>query len=154
MSQSERNRRLEGGDAHAWRLDVGEAARRWGGLYFTDRRFGKMAVNGECCGDVVVARKDIGAAYHLAVVVDDAAQGVSLVSRGEDLLGATHVHRLLQKALDFPEPEYLHHPLVLDEEGRRLAKRHDAMALRSLRAMGAEPERCREAAERWLRGFL
>jgi glutamyl-Q tRNA(Asp) synthetase len=154
LCDSERNERLERGDAHAWRLNVGEAARRWGGLHFYDRRFGKIAVDGGRLGDVVVARKDIGAAYHLAVVVDDAAQGVTLVSRGEDLLGATHVHRILQKALDLPEPEYLHHPLVLDEEGKRLAKRHDALSLRSMRAMGQKPEQCWDAAEKWLRGFL
>ena len=83
-----------------------------------------------------MARKDIGASYHLAVVVDDAAQQVSLVTRGDDLLGSTHVHRLLQNLLGLPEPEYLHHVLVCDENGKRLAKRHEALALRQMRNTG------------------
>jgi glutamyl-Q tRNA(Asp) synthetase len=90
-------------------------------------------------GDVVLARKDIGAAYHLAVVVDDAAQGISHVVRGGDLLEATPLHRLLQTLLGLPEPVWHHHRLIRDAAGRRLAKRDDARALGTLRAEGASP---------------
>lgn len=96
-------------------------------------------------GDVVLARKDIGtAAYHLAVVVDDAAQGVTHVVRGEDLLAATPIHRLLQALLDLPVPVWHHHALVRDEHGKRLAKRDDARAIRSYRDMGMTPAEVRE----------
>lgn len=91
-------------------------------------------------GDVVLARKDIGAAaYHLAVVVDDAAQGVTHVIRGEDLLEATAIHRMLQALLDLPVPVWHHHRLVRDETGRRLAKRDGAWAIRAYRAEGRTP---------------
>ena len=90
-------------------------------------------------GDVVLARRDIGTSYHLAVVVDDAAQGVTHVVRGADLLDATPLHRLLQALLGLPAPPWHHHRLVRDETGRRLAKRDDARALATLRAAGATP---------------
>jgi glutamyl-Q tRNA(Asp) synthetase len=91
-------------------------------------------------GDVVLARRDIGAAsYHLAVVVDDAHQGITEVTRGEDLFPATFLHRLLQALLGLPTPLYHHHRLIRDETGRRLAKRDDARALRRFRAEGATP---------------
>lgn len=154
LSADERRKRMEHGDAHAWRLDMGKSMDFCGELTFFDRRFGKVLVSREAVGDVVIARKDIGAAYHLAVVVDDAAQGVTLVTRGEDLLAATHVHRILQAILHFPQPEYLHHPLVLDHEGKRLAKRNDALALRTLRERGASVEELVASAEHWLRDFF
>jgi len=91
-------------------------------------------------GDVVLARRDVGAAYHLAVVVDDAAQGVSEVTRGEDLFSATPLHVLLQHLLGLPVPAYHHHRLIRDETGRRLAKRDDARALARFRAEGATPD--------------
>jgi glutamyl-Q tRNA(Asp) synthetase len=90
-------------------------------------------------GDVVLARKETPASYHLAVVVDDALQGVTLVTRGVDLLFATHLHRLLQALLDLPTPRYHHHPLLLDDAGQRLAKRRQSPALRDLRAAGLTP---------------
>ena len=90
-------------------------------------------------GDVVLARKDAPASYHLAVVVDDAAQGVTDVVRGRDLFAATHIHRLLQALLDLPTPAYHHHALLTDAAGERLAKRHGAPTLASLRAAGADP---------------
>jgi glutamyl-Q tRNA(Asp) synthetase len=90
-------------------------------------------------GDVVLARKDAPVSYHLAVTIDDAAQGVTDVVRGEDLFAATHVHRLLQALLGLPTPRYHHHKLILDEAGRRLAKRHGAPTLAELRAAGADP---------------
>ena len=90
-------------------------------------------------GDLVLARKDVPASYHLAVVVDDAFQGVTLVTRGEDLLPATHVQRLLQALLALPEPAYAHHRLILDDQGRKFSKRDQAVTLRALRQGGATP---------------
>jgi len=89
-------------------------------------------------GDVVLARKDVPASYHLAVTVDDAIQGVTLVTRGEDLAAATHVHRILQ-ALHLPTPRYRHHDLVTDAAGRRLSKRDRALTIRSMRESGIGP---------------
>jgi glutamyl-Q tRNA(Asp) synthetase len=108
-------------------------------LTLTDLRHGLHAVDPGLLGDVVLARKDIGTSYHLAVVVDDAFQQVSHVTRGEDLLPSTHVHRLIQALLELPEPVYLHHELVTDGQGVRLAKRHDALSIRSLRESGLDP---------------
>ena len=124
------------GHPHAWRLDSQKAAQSCGPLTFTDLRHGNIAVNPDLLGDVVLARKDIGCAYHLAVVVDDAFQHITHVTRGEDLLSSTHVHRLLQVLLGFPEPLYLHHHLVLDSEGKRLAKRDESLSLHALREAG------------------
>lgn len=90
-------------------------------------------------GDVVLSRRGMGTSYHLAVVVDDAAQGVTLVTRGLDLFASTHIHVLLQHLLDLPVPDYLHHRLIRDTAGRRLAKRDDARAIRQYRAEGASP---------------
>jgi glutamyl-Q tRNA(Asp) synthetase len=87
-------------------------------------------------GDIVLARGDVGAAYHLAVVVDDAFQQVSLVTRGNDLFAATHVQRLLQALLGLREPQYAHHRLILDAQGNKLSKRDGPVTLRDLRARG------------------
>ena len=132
-------RKLAAAIPHAWRLDSHKAAALAGPLTFLDLRFGSVRVNPGLLGDVVLARKDIGTAYHLAVVVDDAFQQISHVTRGDDLLPSTHVHRLLQSVLDLPEPAYLHHPLVLDEHGKRLAKRSDALSIAALRDAGLSP---------------
>ena len=91
-------------------------------------------------GDVVLSRRGMGTSYHLAVVVDDAAQGITLVTRGVDLFASTHIHVLLQHLLDLPTPAYLHHRLIRDTAGRRLAKRDDARAIRQYRADGASPD--------------
>jgi len=91
------------------------------------------------CSDIALSRKDMGAAYHLAVVIDDAAQGITEVTRGEDLFAATQIHRLLQALLGLPTPKYHHHALVRDEAGKRLAKRDDARSLAHYRAAGATP---------------
>jgi len=136
LTADERQRKPDNGGTHAWRLDSRKAADLTGRLTFADLRFGTLEVNPGLLGDVVLARKDIGTAYHLAVVVDDAYQEISHVTRGEDLLPSTHVHRLLQALLGLPEPVYVHHPLVLDAQGRRLAKRHDALAIAALRQAG------------------
>ncbi len=134
LPPAERDRRISAGHPHAWRLDTARATP--GPLFFTDRTRGRLRCTPETLGDVVLARKDAGLSYHLCVVCDDAAQGVTLVTRGEDLLPATAIHRLLQTLLDLPEPLYEHHPLLLDADGKRLAKRDNAPTLRSLRAAG------------------
>ena len=139
LDETEREQKISAGLPHAWRLDSRMAASINGPLSFRDLRFGTIAVDPELLGDVVLARKDIGPAYHLAVVVDDAFQQITHVTRGEDLLPSTHVHRLLQKLLGLPEPVYLHHELVLDEQGKRLAKRHDALSIAALRESGLTP---------------
>ena len=90
-------------------------------------------------GDVVLARKDFPASYHLAVTVDDAIQGVTLVTRGEDLATATHIHRVLQALLALPTPRYRHHALLIDAAGRRLAKRKGAPTIGSMRQKGMTP---------------
>lgn len=122
---------------HAWRLDVAAALARTGPLAWTDSRHGTETVGARPIGDVVLARKDIGTSYHLAVTVDDAAQGVTDIVRGADLFAATDVHRLLQALLDLPVPRYHHHRLIVDADGRRLAKRDGALSLAALRAAGA-----------------
>lgn len=90
-------------------------------------------------GDIVLARRDMGTSYHLAVVLDDAAQGITYVTRGRDLFEATKIHVILQRLLDLPTPIYHHHRLIRDDQGKRLAKRDDARALRTYRADGATP---------------
>lgn len=122
----------------AWRLNVSAASNLTGSLSFHDQRHGEIAVNPFLLGDVILARKDIGTSYHLAVVVDDAAQQITHVTRGEDLLPSTHIHRLLQKLLGLPEPIYLHHRLITDDSGQRLAKRHDSLSIQSLREQGED----------------
>lgn len=139
LSVEEREEKMRAGVAFAWRLDAGKAAEMTGPLAFRDLRFGEVAVDPQLLGDVVLARKDIGTAYHLAVVVDDAFQNITHVTRGEDLLSSTHVHRLLQFLLELPEPLYLHHELMLDEDGKRLAKRNDSLAVATLRERGISP---------------
>lgn len=150
-SADEREARLERGDACAWRLDVAKARE----LVDTPLRFqemgsgptgetGEITAKIEVFGDFVLARKDAPASYHLSVVVDDALQGVTLVTRGNDLFAATSVHRLLQALLGLPAPRYGHHRLILDAAGKRLAKRDDATTLRTLRAQGVTPAQIRE----------
>ena len=90
-------------------------------------------------GDVVLARRGMGTSYHLSVVVDDAAQGITLVTRGKDLFDSTYIHALLQALLGLPQPLYHHHRLIRDDAGKRLAKRDDARAIRLYRAEGASP---------------
>jgi glutamyl-Q tRNA(Asp) synthetase len=137
LSAEDRERRCAG-EPHAWRLDMAKAAARAGPLYWRDGDT-EVQAEPETQGDVVLARKDAPVSYHLAVTVDDAAQGVTDVVRGRDLYAATDVHRLLQALLGLPTPHYHHHPLLLDSGGRRLAKRHGAPTLRELREGGADP---------------
>jgi glutamyl-Q tRNA(Asp) synthetase len=125
----------------AWRLDMAAAVRRAGPLVWHDRVAGEVAATADIFGDVVLARKDTPTSYHLAVTIDDAAQGVTDVVRGRDLFAATHVHRLLQALLELPVPRYHHHALVLDADGNRLAKRTSAATIADYRFAGANPRR-------------
>jgi glutamyl-Q tRNA(Asp) synthetase len=126
-------------EPHAWRLDMAAAAARAGSLVWTDLDAGEIAADPLVQGDVVIARKDAPVSYHLAVTVDDAAQGITHVIRGQDLFAATHIHRLLQALLDLPTPLYRHHRLLCESDGQRLAKRNGATSLADLRAQGADP---------------
>ncbi|HEV7661454.1 MAG TPA: tRNA glutamyl-Q(34) synthetase GluQRS [Allosphingosinicella sp.] len=132
---------------HAWRLDIAAAMARAEPLYWMDGHTEVQAEPGRF-GDVVLARKDAPASYHLAVTIDDAAQGVTDVVRGRDLFAATDVHRLLQALLGLPTPLYHHHDLLTDAGGHRLAKRHGAPTLADLRAGGADPAALVEALRR------
>lgn len=139
----------EAGKPAAIRLDMARALDHAGPLSFTETGQGEIALEPERMiaeiGDVVLARKDAAAAYHLAVVVDDAEQKVSHVTRGEDLFPSTPVHRLLQALLELPVPVYRHHRLIRDETGRRLAKRADDVSLAALREEGWTPTDIRQA---------
>ena len=139
LSTTERSELLTAGKSHCWRLDAAAAAAHTGPLRFLDQLHGTIQVDPTLLGDVILARKDIATSYHLAVVVDDAFQEISLVTRGEDLLPSTHVHRLLQVLLNFPEPTYHHHRLITDEQGQRLAKRDESQTLQALRTAGQSP---------------
>jgi len=136
LDTREAETRLADGEPHTWRLNSAKALDSHGELTFHDLSHGTSRVDVMVNGDVVIARKDIGTSYHLAVVVDDAFQKVTHVTRGEDLLGATHVQRQLQAILGYREPIYLHHGLVRDENGIRLAKRDAARSIRQLRDKG------------------
>lgn len=147
LSEAERAARIAHGDEHAWRLDVARASASVGSLAFDESGEGERGVISATpgiFGDVVLARRETPTSYHLSVVVDDAAQGVTLVTRGLDLFPATHLHRLLQQLLTLPVPRYRHHRLILDAEGKRLAKRDQATALRTLRAEGKTAREIRE----------
>jgi glutamyl-Q tRNA(Asp) synthetase len=137
LEPDERARRMER-EPHAWRLDMRAAVSAAPLLYWEDGDT-EVRAEPEAFGDVVLARKDAPVSYHLAVTVDDAAQGVTDVVRGRDLYAATDIHRLLQALLGLPTPHYRHHPLLADADGRRLAKRHGAPSLADLRAGGADP---------------
>jgi glutamyl-Q tRNA(Asp) synthetase len=126
------------GAQYAWRIDMAKAVALAGPLDWHDERAGVQRAEPLAQGDVVLARKDAPASYHLAVVVDDAFQGVTHIVRGQDLFAATDIHRLLQHLLDVPTPIYRHHPLLLGADGQRLAKRNGAPTLASLRDNGVD----------------
>jgi len=141
LSVDEQQSRIAAGESFAMRLNLGRAIAETGGvLQWTDLSRGIQKAQPEILGDVVLVRKDIGCSYHLAVVLDDALQGITCITRGEDLFEATHVQRLLQALLGLPTPEYRHHQLICDASGRRLAKRDEAETLRSLRARGVSAQ--------------
>ena len=122
----------------AWRLDVETALARTGPLTWEDELHGAQASDPREFGDVVLVRKDAPASYHLAATLDDAADGVTLVTRGMDLFAATHVHRLLQALLGLPVPRWHHHALLLDADGKKLAKRRGSPSLADRRAAGED----------------
>ncbi len=140
LSAHERRARIRQGLSYALRLDVAKAQRLAGPLFWEDEIKGVIEAAPTRHGDVVLARKDTPSSYHLAVTVDDALQGVTLVTRGEDLFAATDIHRLLQALLGYPTPRYRHHRLLTDASGRRFAKRDRAVTLRGLRAIGKTPD--------------
>jgi glutamyl-Q tRNA(Asp) synthetase len=155
LAADEEARRLARGEAFAWRLSLARARDALGGfdrLTFLeegqgpDGEHGWIAADPERAGDAILARKDVGVAYHLAVVVDDAHQGVTHVVRGQDLFAAAHIQRLLQALLDLPTPTYRHHRLLMGADGKRLAKRNGGETLSDLRAAGVTPQEVRARA--------
>ena len=132
--------KLAAGLPHSWRLDMQRVQDLIGCPTWHDMRRGTQRCVPTVYGDVVLARKDFPASYHLSVVVDDAAQGVTHVTRGADLFDATHIHRALQGVLGLPVPLYCHHALLRDNNGKRLAKRDGARSIASLREAGFSPE--------------
>lgn len=139
--------RQAAGQPFVLRLDIGKARALAGSdIAFTDERAGTISARPEMLGDVVLARRDTPCSYHLCVTVDDALQGVTWVTRAEDLLPSTHIHRLLQELLALPVPAYAHHRLLNDESGQRLAKRAGAPSLRSLREAGRSAAQVRAMA--------
>lgn len=139
--------RLAAGEPFAWRLSLETARARlgadWDALTFTDLDQGVTPARPQTAGDVVLARKDLGVAYHLASVVDDALQGVTHVIRGEDLAEAAHIHRLLQALLGLPAPVYRHHRLLTGPDGKKFSKRDHAQSLRDIRENGVSAAQLR-----------
>ncbi len=136
LTPTERRERMAAGREHCMRLDAARAAREAGPYRFVDERFGHIEGEPLLMGDFVIARKDTPTSYHLAVTVDDHLQGVTLVTRGEDILPSTHVHVLLQRLLGYDTPRYAHHRLLLGSDGKRLAKRDRSTSIRLLREDG------------------
>jgi glutamyl-Q tRNA(Asp) synthetase len=133
------------GESFALRLNMTEALKHAGAdLAFEDATQGLINADPAKFGDVILARKETPTSYHLAVTVDDHTQGITCVTRGDDLFEATHIHRLLQQLLNYETPRYAHHPLIQDAEGRRLAKRTQATSLNELRRRGLTPDAVRE----------
>ena len=143
LAPSERAGRLAAGVPHAWRLDTARALALSRAPLTYDTPAGTVFCRPERFGDVVLARKDAPASYHLCVTHDDAIQGVTLVTRADDLQPVTDIHRLLQDLMNWPVPTYLFHPLITGEHGRRLAKRDGAPTLRAARASGLTPDAVR-----------
>jgi glutamyl-Q tRNA(Asp) synthetase len=145
LPASDRKRRIDAGEPYALRLDMTAALARAGKLVWAETGAGPNGETGaiiadpSAWGDVILARKETPTSYHLAVVVDDAAQGVSDVVRGCDLYRATAVHRLLQALLGLPQPRYHHHRLILDADGSKLSKSSQSTGMRELRARGVSP---------------
>lgn len=153
IPDSERRRRIASGEPYALRLDMQAALARAGALTWIETGAGLAGETGTITadalawGDVILARKETPTSYHLAVTVDDAAQGVTDVVRGRDLFYATAVHRLLQTLLGLPQPRYHHHRLILDADGNKLSKSTQSTGLRELRAGGVSPDEIRHLAD-------
>ncbi|MBO6542675.1 MAG: tRNA glutamyl-Q(34) synthetase GluQRS [Alphaproteobacteria bacterium] len=150
MASEERSHFLWEGRSYAWRLDMEKALNlateiNRGPVTFVEAEggpngeTGQQIIQPDLFGDVIIARKDVPTSYHLAVVVDDALQGITHVTRGLDLYPATYIHRLLQILLDLPEPLYSHHRLIVDSDGRRLSKSARDKGLKDLRTAGQSP---------------
>lgn len=133
-----RRRGVMPGPDVVWRLDMEQAAELAGPLEWFDERRGMQLARPELAGDVVLWRKDAPASYHLAATLDDAADGVTVVTRGVDLFAATHIHRLLQALLGLPVPVWHHHPVLVEADGRKLAKRRGSPALADRRRAGED----------------
>ncbi len=146
LGAPERAARIADGRPYALRLNVAAALAATGPLAWQDLDRGLIQAEPRLLGDVVLGRRDAPASYHLAVTVDDHRQGVSLVTRGEDLLAATHIHRLLQALLKLETPLYRHHRLLANDRGERLAKRDGALAIGALRAAGHSAAEVRKMA--------
>ena len=154
LSRRERVRRIASGAQHAWRLDMNAALEGIGSnLSWKEEGAGPNGESGEVAarphdwGDVILARSDTPASYHLAVVVDDALQGITHVVRGRDLFHATAVHRVLQELLGLPAPVYRHHALIADADGRKLSKSRRDTGIRVLRDAGVTTDEVRRMAE-------
>jgi glutamyl-Q tRNA(Asp) synthetase len=146
LSPQDRAERIAAGQPYAIRLDVAAGLALSGPLTWHDCRAGDVTAIPELEGDPVIARRDTPTSYHLSVTVDDHLQGVTLVTRGEDLFAATHVHRLLQGLLGYTTPDSCHHPLLKNAQGDRLSKRDGAVAIRTLREQGRTPEQVQAMA--------
>jgi glutamyl-Q tRNA(Asp) synthetase len=132
--------RIALGEAHCWRLRVARAAETAGPVDYEEDGIGRVACDPSVFGDVVLARKDCPGSYHLCVTHDDWVQGITLVTRGEELRAATDIHRLLQAVMGWPAPRYAHHALMTDAAGMKLSKRDGALSLKRLRDDGLTPE--------------
>jgi glutamyl-Q tRNA(Asp) synthetase len=146
LSVQERRDRISAGQELCMRLDAARAAEQVGPYHFVDETHGRLEGQPLLLGDFVIARKDTPTSYHLSVTVDDHLQGVTLVTRGEDVLPSTHVHVLLQRLLDYEIPLYAHHKLLRDASGRRFAKRDRDFTIRALRESGVTPQQVIERA--------
>ena len=133
-----RNREPQPAGAVAWRLDMAKAIALAGPLEWRDALAGVQRATPQIFGDAVLVRKDTPASYHLAATLDDAADGVTCVTRGQDLFAASHLHRLLQALLELPVPVWHHHPLLVEAGGAKLAKRRDSPGLAARRAAGED----------------
>jgi glutamyl-Q tRNA(Asp) synthetase len=140
LSVQERRDRIAGGHEFCLRIDAEKAAHQAGPYHFVDETHGRIEGQPRLMGDFVIARKDTPTSYHLSVTVDDHLQGVTLVTRGEDVFPSTHVHGLLQKLLGYDPPLYAHHKLLTDASGRRFAKRDRDMTIRAMREAGMTPQ--------------
>ncbi len=136
LTKTDITRRTLAGEQFALRLNMDKAVAQTGPLEWIDEQAGTIAADPSQFGDVVLARKDSPCSYHLAVTVDDHEQGITLVTRGEDLFPSTHIHRLIQSLLDLDTPMYLHHKLIVGSNGKKFSKRDQSATLRTLRQNG------------------
>ena len=140
MHPSEAQDRIDAGDAHAFRLTMDRAIAVTGPLMWVDADQGEQFATPDIFGDVVLARKDAATSYHMAATLDDHLQGITMVTRGEDLAPAAHIHRLLQALLNLHTPAYQHHKLLTDDTGRRFSKRDQDLTIAALRESGKSPD--------------